>query len=234
MDTPSRPPRFVRARRAARILALTLGLPGATLALAGLLADRIIAAEASRVVAAEAAPEAPVAIVLGAGVREGGRLTAVLEDRVAVAADLYRRGRVRRLLLSGDHGRKGYDEPTAMARRAEALGVAPGDIFLDHAGFDTYATVYRARDVFRVQRALIVTQGFHLPRALYLARRLGIEAWGVSADLRPYRRATWYAVREVGARLRALWMAEVTRPTPRFLGPAHPIEGQGFATRDGS
>ncbi len=152
-----------------RRLALWLGLPTALAAGAALLADRIVGAERARIVSPEGAPDAPVAIVLGAGVWEGGTPSAVLEDRLRTACDLYRAGKARALLVSGDHGRAGYDEPGPMARYAEERGVPPEAIFLDHAGFDTYATIYRARRVFQVERALVVTQDFHLPRALFSA-----------------------------------------------------------------
>jgi SanA protein len=180
------------------------------------------------------APEAPaelVAIVPGAGVHGDGSLSAVLEDRLATALDLYRRGKARKLLLSGDHGTAAYDEPDAMARWLEALGVPPRDLFLDHAGFDTYSTLVRARKDFGVERALVVSQRFHLPRALYIAKHVGIEAVGVGADRRPYERALYYAARETVARAKALVVAGLWQPAPRFLGPRISIEGDGRVTR---
>jgi SanA protein len=111
-----------------------------------------------------------------------------------------------------------------------AAGVPPCDLFLDHAGFDTHATLYRARAVFGVERALVVSQEYHLPRALYYARRLGIEATGVSADRRRYEKRFFYAAREVPARWKALFVTELGLE-PRFLGPRIPITGDGRATR---
>jgi vancomycin permeability regulator SanA len=219
--------------RRRRILLAFLAFAGAAPLVAGLLARRVVEAEASPIVAAAAAPAAPVAIVFGAGVR-GDRLSAVLFDRLETAVELYRAGKAAKLLVTGDHGRKSYDEPGAMAAFLEARGVRPEDIFLDHAGFDTYASLYRARAVFEVDRALLVSQDFHLPRALYYARRLGIEATGVRADRRPYQREGWYAVRELLASLKAVAVADVFRPRPRFLGPKIPISGDGRATRDGA
>jgi SanA protein len=193
------------------------------------LADRMVRAGV-RVVDPDDAPRAPVAIVPGAGIGSRGELSAVLEDRLAVAVALYRRGRVKKLLLSGDHGTVGYDEPAAMARYVEGAGVPPRDVFTDHAGFDTWATLYRARHVFLVSSALVVSQDFHLPRALYFARAVGIEATGVRADRRVYARREYYALREVGARVKAVAVAALG-VKPRFLGSEISIEGDGRVTR---
>ena len=192
-------------------------------------ADRLVSSGA-RIVDLEAAPEAPVAIVPGAGIGPEGDLSSILEDRVETACELYRSGKVKKLLLSGDHGREGHDEPLAMALRAERGGVPPRDLFLDHAGFDTHATVYRARAVFGVERALVVSQEYHLARALYYARRLGIEAVGVRAERRVYERRVLYALREVPARVKAFVVTGLGLE-PRFLGAPIPIEGDGRVTR---
>ncbi|HUT33503.1 MAG TPA: ElyC/SanA/YdcF family protein [Planctomycetota bacterium] len=177
-------------------------------------------------------PACQVAIVLGAGVRPDGSLSAMLEDRVATGVELYPAGKVRKLLLSGDHGRMTYDEANAMRRRVLAAGLPPEDVFLDHAGFSTYETMYRARDVFQVTDAIVVTQGFHLARSVYTARRLGLDAWGCEADKRPYATATRSIVREWLARCKAVVELHLTRPRPHFLGPAIPIAGDGRASWD--
>src|SRR4051794_6759002 len=130
---------------------------------------------------ARALPHAQVALVLGAFVRPDGRPSGMLEDRLVAAAQLYRDGRVDRVLASGDHGRADYDEVNAMRRELVRLGVADGDVFTDHAGFATLDSVVRARKVFDVRSAIIVTQGFHLPRALWLARHAGLQATGLEA-----------------------------------------------------
>ena len=135
------------------------------------------------------APSAEVAIVLGAKVWPGGAPSSMLEDRLRTGIELYRPGRVDKLLLSGDHGQSTYDEVNAMRQFVLYRGVPPEDVFMDHAGFSTYDTMYRARDVFQVRDALVVTQGFHLERAVYTARALGMDATGVAADLRPYLNA---------------------------------------------
>lgn len=191
--------------------------------------DRFVASGGAVLEPSEA-PGAFVAIVPGAGVLASGELSSVLQDRVDVAIGLYRAGKVKKLLLSGDHGHASYDEPRAMARRAEAAGVPAADIFLDHAGFDTHATIFRARAVFGVERALVVSQAYHLPRALYYARRLGIDATGVKADRRLYQKRLFYSAREVPARMKALLVTELGL-RPRLLGPRIPITGDGRATR---
>lgn len=178
-------------------------------------------------VAADEAPHAQVAIVLGAGVDENGVLSAMLADRVATAVALYRAGKVSKLLMSGDHGSRDYDEVNNMRRYAEKHGVPTQDIFMDHAGFNTYDTMVRARKVFQVESALVVTQAFHLPRAVYLARSQGIDATGVSADRRPYLDPLYFEVRDAAARLKDFFLVNVIHPEPRFLGPALPITGDG-------
>lgn len=175
---------------------------------------------------------APVAIVLGAKAKASGAPSDVLSDRIAQAVTLYRSGKVRKLLLSGDHGRPEYDEVNCMRRCALAEGVRPEDIFCDHAGFDTYDSMYRARDVFDVTRAIVVTQGFHLPRALYIARGLGIEASGAPCDQRRYIARLWNAAREALARVKAFKDVAITKARPRFLGPKIPIDGDGRASWD--
>jgi len=168
-------------------------------------------------------PGRPVAIVFGAGLRADGTPSAVLEDRVLTAVALYKAGRIERLLMSGDNSRRGYDESTAMKRLAVAEGVPADHIVLDCAGFRTYDTCYRARDIFGVTSAVLVTQQFHLPRALYCANRLGIDAVGVTADRRRYMRAATYSLREVAACVVAWVQVNVTKPRPHFLGPREPI-----------
>lgn len=175
-------------------------------------------------------PRAQVALVLGARVLADGRLSAMLADRVRTAADLYHAGRVSKVLVSGDHGRDDYDEVGAMRRELLALDVPAADVFCDHAGFDTWSSMVRARKVFGVSSAIVVTQRFHLPRAVYLADRAGLDATGYAADRRTYgKRGDVATARELFARVKAVSEAAVNR-RPRFLGPPIPIDGDGRAT----
>lgn len=161
-----------------------------------------------------AAPNGQVAIVFGAGLRRNGRPTPVLYDRIATAVELYRSGKVEKLLMSGDG--LSNAETSAMRQAALELDVPESAILVDPGGLDTYATCYRAKAVFGVERALLVTQNFHLPRALFICDALGLAAVGVSADRRPYRQVTlnFWNFREVLATANAWWELNVTRPTP--------------------
>lgn len=174
----------------------------------------------------QSAPPADVALVLGAGLRFDGSPTAVLHDRVATAVDLYRAGVVKKLLLSGDNRFENYNEPEAMRRLAVQLGAPAEDIVLDYAGRRTYDSCYRARDIFRVKSAVVVTQRFHLDRSLYLCNKLGVKAVGVAADRQPYRAENFWQLREVAATLRAWLDVNVLRPEP-VLGEPLPIEIAG-------
>ena len=185
----------------------------------------------SLITTAEAAEPAQVALVLGAGVTRSGYPTPMLRDRLETALELYRAGKVQKLLLSGDHGRTDYDEVNAMRRYLEERGVPPEDLFLDHAGFDTYDSMYRAAAVFQVEDVIVVTQEFHLPRALWIATRLGLDAQGVAADRFRYGVERAYAARELAARVKAFGEVAVRR-RPVFLGPVIPITGDGRATHD--
>ena len=170
------------------------------------------------------APAERVAIVFGAGLRRNGTPTSILYDRVATAAELYRQGKVEKLLLSGDNRFADHNEPGAMRQAALALGVPDTAIVLDYAGRRTYDTCYRAKEIFGVTRALLVTQNFHLPRALMICEGLGLEAAGVSADRRAYlkRAAIVWNIRELFATAAAWWDVHVTRPVP-VLGERIPI-----------
>jgi len=165
---------------------------------------------------------ATVAIVPGALVEPDGDMSAMLADRVRQAAALWHAGKVEKILVSGDHGAWAYDEPGTMRRALVADGVAPEDVFEDHAGFETWATMVRARSIFGVEDAVVITQGFHMPRALYLADAAGIDATGLTADLHDWgfqgRKST---VREVLSRVKAI--VDVSLETPAMAGPRIPI-----------
>ncbi len=166
-----------------------------------------------------------IAIVFGAGLTRSGGPTPVLYDRVAVAAELYQRGLVSKLLLSGDNRFIDYNEPEAMRRTALQLGVPAEALVLDYAGRRTYDSCYRAREIFGVERAILVTQAFHLDRALYLCSAFGIDAIGVSADRHSYAAGaqTWWDIREIAATLAAWLDVNVLKPTP-VLGDKLPID----------
>ena len=170
------------------------------------------------------APVRRVAVVFGAGLWRDGSPTPVLRDRVATAANLYFSGKVEKLLMSGDNRFVEYNEPGAMRAYALELGIPDQDIVLDYAGRRTYYTCYRAKQIFSVQQVILVTQSFHLPRALYTCNALGLEAVGVPSDLRQYRNSSlaYWNLREVPATLVALWEVYVSKPTP-VLGEPEPI-----------
>jgi vancomycin permeability regulator SanA len=178
----------------------------------------------SRVYSVSDTPETPVAIVFGAGLWHDGTPTPVLRDRVATAVDLYLTGKVEKLLMSGDNRVHTYNEPGAMRDYAIRLGVPEEDIVLDYAGWRTYDTCYRAREIFGLEEAILVTQGFHLPRALYTCNSLGISADGVPADRREYRKGSriYWNLREIFATNVAMWEVHVSHPIP-VLGKQEPI-----------
>lgn len=159
-------------------------------------------------------PEAQVAVVFGAAVYGNGRLSAVLRDRVDTAIALYNAGQINHIIVSGDNREVDYDEPGTMMAYAIERGVDPEDITADRAGHRTYDTCYRATHVFNVKSAVLVTQQFHLPRALLTCEGLGIKSVGAVADQRPYRGAGWYEIRETGATLVALWDVVRREPPP--------------------
>jgi SanA protein len=178
----------------------------------------------SRLFPAEQAPSAPVAIVFGAGLTRSGTPSAILRDRVETAAALYASGRVEKLLMSGDNRFVEYNEPAAMRDYAIELGIPEEDIVLDFAGRRTYDTCYRARHIFGVQEAILVTQQFHLTRALFTCNNLGVESEGVIAEGRRFRRSAmaFWQLREVAATSVAFWEVWVSRPLP-VLGKPEPI-----------
>lgn len=170
-------------------------------------------------------------IILGAYVRPDGALSWILQDRLDTGLELYRVGLAPKILVSGDHGHKNYNEVQAMKDYLLDHDVPAQDIFMDHAGFDTYDSLYRAHDIFQVNSAIIVTQNFHLPRALYIAKRLGINAQGVEARLYyPW----WYAntIRDSLARVKAYIDVEILKSKPNHLGDVIPISGDGRVTQD--
>ena len=200
------------------------------LGLVGILGPRLVTTffSWSRVYNVMNTPAAPVAVVFGAGLTRSGEPTAILKDRVETAAQLYFSGKVQRLLMSGDNRTLDHNEPEAMRQYAMKLGVPSSAIVLDYAGRRTYDTCYRARAIFGLDSALLVTQGFHLPRALFLCNALGLKAAGVEANNHRY----WppllliWNVREQLATVGAFLDVYVSRPLP-VLGSPEPIFPKG-------
>lgn len=178
----------------------------------------------------DAPQKADCIMVLGAGVN-GDTPSPMLKDRLDTAIELYESGAADKLLMTGDHGREAYDEVNVMKKYAEDKGVPAEDIFMDHAGFSTYESIYRARDVFEVKSAIIVTQKYHLFRALYIADRLKLSAQGVSADPQKYAGALYREAREVLARDKD-FVKCIFKPKPTYLGEVIPISGDGNLTND--
>ena len=170
-------------------------------------------------------PSDRVAIVFGAGLRYDGTPTAILRDRVETAVQLYQQGKVTKLLMSGDNSFVDYNEPEGMRQYALSLGIPDQDIVLDYAGRRTYDTCYRASAIFQIQSAILVTQSFHLPRALFLCNSFGVESNGVAANniyFRKISRFIWHT-RELFATTQAVWDVYVIKPVP-VLGEPEPIK----------
>ena len=170
-------------------------------------------------------------IVLGASVKPDKTLSPILQDRVDAALLAYENKKFKKFLLSGDHGEKNYDEVNAMKNYLNDKGVPDEDIFLDHAGFDTYDTMFRARDVFKVDNAIIFTQEFHLPRAVYIAKKMGLDVQGYVADNREYPGNSHFARREWLANIKA-WMELNIDKSPTYTGKVIPITGESSLSHD--
>ena len=170
-------------------------------------------------------------LVLGCYVHENGNPSDMLHDRLQMGVELYDLGAAPKLLMTGDHGREGYDEVDAMKRFAVETGIPSENVFMDHAGFSTYESMCRAKEIFQAEKILIVTQEYHLYRAIYIAESLGLEAYGVSADYRSYSGQLSRDVREILARVKDFGTS-LFQPKPTFLGEAIPIWGDGNVTND--
>lgn len=170
-------------------------------------------------------------IILGCQVKDDGSLSHMLRDRLMRGLEAYEAGAAPKLLMSGDHGREEYDEVGAMKNYAIENGVPSQNVFMDHAGFSTYETVYRAKEIFQADKVIIVTQEYHLYRALYIAEQFGVEAYGVSADLNRYAGQSMRDFREVLARCKD-WAMCIFKPEPTYLGEAIPVSGNGDVTND--
>ena len=170
-------------------------------------------------------------VVLGCLVNSDGTPSDMLADRLTRGIELYKAGVAPKIIMSGDHGRKEYNEVDTMKQFAIAHGVPSSDIFMDHAGFSTYESIYRAKEIFGVDKIIIVTQEYHLYRALYIAQGLGIEAYGADADYRTYRNQINRELREIVARFKDfIWT--IFKPEPTYLGEPISISGDGDITND--
>lgn len=170
-------------------------------------------------------------LVLGCKVHSDGAPSAMLEDRLRRGVELFHAGAAPKLLMSGDHGTMTYNEVQSMKQYAIDHEIPSCDIFMDHAGFSTYESIYRARDIFQAKKIIIVTQEYHLHRALYIAAALGIEAYGVDADYRSYSGQTARDIREILARNKDFFTS-IFQPKPTYLGEAIPIWSNGDLTND--
>ncbi|HCC06538.1 MAG TPA: hypothetical protein DEP72_00020 [Clostridiales bacterium] len=169
-------------------------------------------------------------IVLGARVFKSGSLSAMLQDRVDIAVELYKKGKVKKILMSGDHGQRSYDEVNAMKEYAIKKGVLARDIFLDHAGFSTYESIYRAKYIFGLNDIMISTQEYHLKRAIFIARVFKLNVSGISADKRPYMNMGYYKFRESLAVCKD-FVGSILKVKPKYLGDKIDITGDGKVTK---
>jgi SanA protein len=215
-----------------RILLLTL-IVGAIGLGAVVLLDRYVQKQGTQyIMQPDNVPGADAILVLGANVFPDGTVSLMLGDRLRRGHELYKKGKAPKILVSGDHGQKDYDEVRAMKNFLLIREVPTDDIFMDHAGFSTYESVYRACAIFKIEKVIIVSQAYHLPRAIFTARQLGLEAYGVASDLNGYGQIMKaYRLREALARAKDFFLAKI-EPKPTFLGEPIPVTGDGRVTDD--
>ena len=169
-------------------------------------------------------------LVLGAGIW-GNKPSPILEDRLNEAINLYKKGVANKIIMSGDHGREEYDEVNIMKDYAINKGVKSEDIFMDHAGFNTYDSIYRAKEIFEAKNIIIVTQKYHLYRALYIANSMDINAHGANSDPRKYSGQLYRELREILARNKD-FILSLFKVKPKILGESIPVSGNGNITND--
>ena len=170
-------------------------------------------------------------VVLGCQVKDDGKPSDMLADRLRRGIELYNQGVAPKIIMSGDHGQKEYDEVNTMKQVAVEAGIPSSDVFMDHAGFSTYETLYRAKEIFEADKIVVVTQKYHLYRTLYIAEKLGIEAYGVNADYHTYWGQSNREAREILARCKD-FIKTIFKPEPKYLGDAIPVSGDGDITND--
>ena len=169
-------------------------------------------------------------IVLGAGIR-GNNPSPMLEDRLLTSIDLYNQNISKKIIVSGDHGQENYDEVNVMKTYLISKGIPSENIFMDHAGFSTYDSIYRSKEVFEANKVIIVTQEYHLYRALYIAKELDLEAYGIKANRREYRFQFKRDIREIAARVKD-FIKTIFKPKPKYLGETIAVSGKGDVTND--
>lgn len=169
-------------------------------------------------------------IVLGAGIR-GNNPSPMLEDRLLTSIELYNQNVSDKIIVSGDHGQENYDEVNVMKNYLIEQGIPSENIFMDHAGFSTYDSIYRAKEIFEADKVIIVTQEYHLYRALYIAEKLDLEAYGIKANRREYQFQLKRDIREIAARVKD-FIKVIFKPQPKYLGEIIPVSGDGNATND--
>lgn len=169
-------------------------------------------------------------LVLGAGVR-GAKPSPMLEDRLLQGISLYEQKVAGKIIMSGDHGKEEYDEVNVMKNFAIERGIKSEDIFMDHTGFSSYDSVYRAKEIFQAKKVVIVTQKYHLYRAIYIAKQLGMEAYGVASNPREYAGQFFREIREIIARDKDVVKC-LLKPKPTYLGDTIPVSGNGDTTND--
>lgn len=227
----TRPKRILSLRR---ILFIFLLLVLIFLLIFGAIHTIVVRSAASNILSLEETVEMgsfDCILVLGCGVRADGTPSLMLSDRLDTGISLYEMSCSDKLLMSGDHGSPDYDEVNTMKRIAVECGVPSENVFMDHAGFSTYESIYRAKAVFQAERILIVTQNYHLYRALYIAEKLGLDAWGVPAPGENYYGQSYRDFREALARIKDFFTV-LFQPEPTYLGDVIPVFGDGNVTND--
>lgn len=223
---------IVKIKKYLKIIPYLIGLAILVIAMVSII-NRIITSKSGNFIYSDInnIPKCYTGIVLGAFVSNSGYLSNILQDRMDNAIDLYKAKKINRFLLSGDHGQITYDEVNSMKSYLLDHGIDSSDIFLDHAGFDTYSSMYRAKEIFQVKDAIVITQTFHLPRAVYIARSMDLNAFGFSADNRRYSSIDYLKKREILANVKAFFELLIQKK-PRFLGPKIPINGKSELSYD--